>query len=192
MRAFILTHTLNICLLGLGLCTASPAFASGQIELCFNYGCKDRMQITYTEHELAPLRRHLRPAKSAAAERIRLSETIGHLYMLAARRSPIGADQAGNYEDDEINGRMDCIDHSTNTTAMLRMLDSRGWIKFHKVGEPVERARFIFEHFSALLEEKSVTAPAQYVMDSWFVAPGRPAVVLPLQEWQDGGGPDVQ
>jgi len=32
---------------------------------------------------------------------------------------------------------------------------------------------------------------ARYVVDSWFVEQGEPAVVLPLAEWLDGGGPNV-
>ena len=31
-----------------------------------------------------------------------------------------------------------------------------------------------------------------YVVDSWFVDNGEPAVVLPLAEWLNGGGPNVQ
>ena len=32
----------------------------------------------------------------------------------------------------------------------------------------------------------------RYVVDSWFVDNGEPAVVLPLAEWLKGGGPNVQ
>jgi len=32
----------------------------------------------------------------------------------------------------------------------------------------------------------------RYVVDSWFVDNGEPAVVLPLAEWLNGGGPNVQ
>ena len=32
----------------------------------------------------------------------------------------------------------------------------------------------------------------RYVVDSWFVDNGEPAVVLPLVEWLNGGGPNVQ
>ncbi|MER2551973.1 MAG: hypothetical protein ABTQ28_01730, partial [Thauera sp.] len=32
----------------------------------------------------------------------------------------------------------------------------------------------------------------RYVVDSWFVDNGEPAVVLPLAEWLNGGGPDVE
>ena len=32
---------------------------------------------------------------------------------------------------------------------------------------------------------------ARFAVDSWFVEQGEPAVVLPLAEWLDGGGPNV-
>ena len=38
---------------------------------------------------------------------------------------------------------MDCIDHSTNTTAYLRLIERHGWLKFHGVGERVVRGRML-------------------------------------------------
>lgn len=35
-------------------------------------------------------------------------------------------------------------------------------------------------------------AGARFVVDSWFVDNGKPAAILPLDEWMDGGGPDVE
>ncbi|MCK6410154.1 hypothetical protein [Thauera sp.] len=35
-------------------------------------------------------------------------------------------------------------------------------------------------------------AGERYVVDSWFVDNGEPAVVLPLAEWLNGGGPNVE
>jgi hypothetical protein len=55
----------------------------------------------------------------------------------------------------------------------------------------------VFDHYSAQIEEigKSVSAdekPARYVVDSWFVDNGQPAVVMPLENWLAGEGPDVE
>ena len=61
--------------------------------------------------------------------------------------------------------------------------------------EPQLRNRFyILDHYSAAIEEKtldSAQVPAQFVVDSWFVDNGKPAVILPLEEWNKGAGPDV-
>jgi hypothetical protein len=34
-------------------------------------------------------------------------------------------------------------------------------------------------------------ATVRYVVDSWYVDNGKPALVMPLQNWMDGEGPDV-
>jgi hypothetical protein len=101
---------------------------------------------------------------------------------------------------------MDCIDHSTTTTRFLRMLEKRRWLRYHRVLEPVARhSLLVFEHYSAVIEASPLrlapTAKAgamsgreqlsRFVVDSWFVNNGQPAVILPIDEWMDGGGPDV-
>jgi hypothetical protein len=43
------------------------------------------------------------------------------------------------------------------------------------------------------LDGADVARPGErYAVDSWFVDNGEPAVVLPLAEWLNGGGPNVQ
>jgi hypothetical protein len=46
-------------------------------------------------------------------------------------------------------------------------------------------------HWSAVIEEKRGGAVSQFVVDSWFVDNGQPAVILPLADWKKGAGPDV-
>jgi hypothetical protein len=47
-------------------------------------------------------------------------------------------------------------------------------------------------HWSAVIEEKKTSGEAErFVVDSWFVDNGQPAVILPLAEWKQGAGPDV-
>jgi hypothetical protein len=49
---------------------------------------------------------------------------------------------------------MDCIDHSTTTTRLLRLLEIGAGCSFHRVLEPVRRIRYLFEvHYSAQIEE---------------------------------------
>jgi hypothetical protein len=99
---------------------------------------------------------------------------------------------------------MDCIDHSTTTTRLLRLIEAKGMLRFHHVLDPSLRRRFlVFEHYSALIEERKPGASdcgcdgetledpaAQFVVDSWFFDNGRPAVVMPLARWQAGESPN--
>ncbi|WP_088178853.1 hypothetical protein [Thauera butanivorans] len=200
--------------------------AGAEVGICYGYGCAHEGVARYGAADLANLAGRLDKARSAAEERALLGEAVGRLYRLAGRQLPVGADRGGNYLDGGVEGRMDCIDHSTSTTRLLKLLESRGALRFHRVLEPERRTRFIFQHFSAVIEELTpaerierlppgsalarcnctedgaiVEGPdgaeppspgERYAVDSWFVDNGEPAVVLPLAEWLNGGGPNVQ
>ena len=208
--------------------------AASSVSICFNYGCVREEEVRFRAATLTRLVARFADAQTAEEERAVLGEALGRLYRVAAIQTPIAADRGGNLLDDGANGRMDCIDHSTSSTRLLRLLEARGALRFHRVLEPVRRTRFIFQHFSAAIEELSCAersvrvapepAPgevstealahgpcaeagliiedaggadaalpsARYVVDSWFVDNGEPAVVLPLAEWLNGEGPNVQ
>lgn len=170
---------------------AGAAGASGaRLSLCYNYGCVAEAAVSFETAELEVVRASLAAAANPAEERTALSAALGLLYAIAGARTPLGADRAGNYLDLGEDGRMDCIDHSTSTTRLLRLIEARGWLRFHRVAPPARRTRFIFQHFSAVIEEGG-EGGGRYAIDSWFVNNGEAAVVLPLAEWLEGGGPNV-
>lgn len=167
------------------------------VSVCFNYGCLSQAEVAFSEAQLLQVRALLAGARSAEEERQRVSPAIGWLLGWAGEQSPIGADRGGNVADQGVFGRMDCIDHSTTTTRLLRLLETRGWLRFHRVVEPALRIRYLFAtHYSAQIEEIASPEAAQggepafYVVDSWFRDNGQPAVVTDLQNWLDGAGDD--
>jgi hypothetical protein len=198
-------------LLALLWLAALPQFAvaSEEVRICYNYGCLAEASVAYDEAELALVRDVLAGAEDAARERAALSFSVGRLYAWAGERSPVGADKGGNLPDGDTFGRMDCIDHSTSTTRLLRMIEARGWLRFHRVLDPVRRSRFLLDqHFSAAVEETGSAAAdpaaagemlkvgeglpaARFAVDSWFFDNGTPAVVMPLEDWLSGDSPDV-
>ena len=173
--------------------------AAGSVErvsVCFNYGCLAQAEVEFDTIQLGELDLLFRQATTPVAEREAIGEAVGRLLGWAGRQSPIAADRGGNYADDAVYGRMDCIDHSTTTTRLLHLLDSRGWLRFHRVLEPAQRSRFLlFQHYSAQIEERVAegagTPPERFVVDSWFFDNGHPAAVMPLAAWMAGEGPDV-
>lgn len=191
------------CLLLLAFAAViGAAWAEEKVTLCYAYGCAAEVEIRYAEPQLAAVRRLLAGAENAARERTRLALAVGILYAWAGQQSAIANDRAGDYADEGAVGRMDCIDHAQSTTRLLRLIEARGWLRFHRVLEPVRRTRFIVtQHFSAAVEERppAGSSPAsagggemqQFVIDSWFYDHGWPAVVLPLEDWRNGAGPDV-
>jgi hypothetical protein len=175
------------------LAMAGPAWADATVRICYGYGCLVQVDIRYAEAPLQALGHHLSQAGDALAERQILAEVIGRLYAWAGEQSDIHNDRGGNYADAGIPGKMDCIDHSTSSTRLLRMLEARGYLRWHRVLAPeVRNFALIFpSHYSAVIEEKTDGEAARFVVDSWFVDNGRPAVILPLDEWKKGAGPDV-
>ena len=175
--------------------SAGPVMADERVEICYNYGCLVRAEVVFSELRLVEIAGRLRLADSAVAERAILARVVGQLYRWAGEQSPIGADRPGNYLDFGENGMMDCIDHSESTTQLLRMLEARGLLRFHAVEPVSRRVRWVFaQHFSAVIRERSEESPAdgaRFVVDSWFGEHGDPAVVLPLEDWLDGEGPNV-
>lgn len=174
------------------------AHAEESVPICFNYGCAAEATAVFSDMQLAWVREMITGAVSPERERIRIALAVGQLYEWAGQQTPVAADRAGNYADDGENGSMDCIDHSTTTTRFLGLMEKRGWLHYHRVLVPQRRTRFLLsQHFSAAIEELGPVrdvehpAPERYVVDSWFVDNGQPAVILPLEEWLDWGGPDV-
>lgn len=162
-----------------------------EVMICYNYGCHARAQVNYSEAQLGRLQQQLAAARDAAAEREAIAAAIGRLYAIAGEQTPVWRDKGGNYADGGENGKMDCIDHSTNTSAFLRLLQVRGWLRFHEVLEPIRRSRFfIAEHRAARIRERETQQV--YVVDSWFFDNGRPAAVFALEDWLAGAVPNVQ
>lgn len=187
-------------LLTLFLLLPGPLLADEAVRICYGYDCLAQADIRYTEGQLGQIRRMLSAAANAESERNVLAEVMGHLYAWAGEQSDIHNDRGGNYADGHVPGKMDCIDHSTSTTRLLKLLEGRGYLRWHRVLAPVERgfAKAFFVHWTAVVEEKAevVDEKAQsqakrFAVDSWFVDNGQPAVILPLDEWKKGAGPDV-
>lgn len=182
-------------ILGALMCVVPSAMAE-RVSVCYNYGCSAEAEADFTESQMTAIRNLVGTARNAAEEREKLSLAIGWLLGWAGQQTPISADRGGNFADDGVYGRMDCIDHSTTSTRLLRVLENRRWLSFHRVIEPVQRVRYLFEfHYSAQIEElespareAGVAEPARYVVDSWFRDNGQPAVVMALQDWLDGEG----
>lgn len=186
---------------------AADVWADAAVEVCYNYGCAAQTSVTFSTERLLEVAALLSRANSPTAERALLGQALGRLYAWAGEQSPIAGDRHGNFADDGVEGRMDCIDHSLTTTRMLHLLADRGLLRWHRVVERERRVRgLVFQHFSAAIEEVSaVIAPGgvsesavadgvanRFAVDSWFVDNGQPAVILPLGAWLDGEGLDVE
>ncbi len=190
----------RLLLAGLLAVLCGAAGAQERVAVCYNYGCLNMATVSFGKRQLAEVRDLLDDATNAAHERELIAVVVGRLLGWAGRQSPIAADRGGNYADDGVYGRMDCIDHATTTTRLLAMLQRRGWLRWHRVLEPEVRTRLlVFDHWSAVIEEEpkmpfrdeDPLSRKRYAVDSWFYDNGQPAVVMPLEAWMDWEGPRV-
>lgn len=163
-----------------------------QVSICYNYGCQAEVSVLYSAPRLQWVAQQLAMAHNAAEERDVLAHMVGKLYGWAGEQSLIHNDKPGDYLDDGVPGRMDCIDHAESTSRLLKMLEARQLLRFHKILEPMRRVRWLVaQHFSAVVEERD-NPQHRYVIDSWFVAHAQAAIVLPLDDWLAGAGDVVE
>ena len=175
------------------LMVAGSALADQSVRICHAYGCLAEAEVVFSERNLREIDQILSVAVDAENERKILGTAIGRMYAIGGEQSDIHNDKGGNYADGHVPGRMDCIDHSTSTTRLLKLLEARGDLRWHRVlDKDVRYFAYIFPaHYSAVIEEKADGEAARFVVDSWFVDNGQPAVILPLDVWKKGAGPDV-
>ncbi len=168
------------------LCAAVPALADEQARVCYNYGCNSESTVRFPEERLMQYAALLDMAANEAAEREAIALVIGRMHALAGAQSPIWSDRGGDSEDDEVDGRMDCLDHSVTTSNFLALLQRRGLLRFHELKPPVARG-IIWEHWSARIA--TTVSGEEFMVDSWFYDNGRPAVVMGRNVWVAGGDP---
>ena len=172
-----------------GLLTAWVAplvWADGLVLFCYNWDCKTPGVVSFSEPWLKKTLAPLRQAKTAEAERAATAEAVRQFYSKAAEQIPIAADEPGNEEDETVNGRMDCIDHSSTTRNILSFLVHRQALRWHAVGPYAHRTLFLDSHYSATLVETDAAAEQDsqiYTVDPWFVEQGSLPPVQPVREW---------
>lgn len=170
-------------LAGALLPAAGPLHAEPMaLTICYDYGCKVQEEIRFTDAVFDKATEVLATADDALSERHAIAAVVAHMYVEAGKLTPIWRDHGGDSNDEGI-GSMDCIDHAANTTTFLKLLEARGLLRFHDVGEPVRRGIFA-EHWAAQLRERG--ANGVYTVDSWYYEFGMPAIVMSLADWRRG------
>ncbi len=159
-----------------------------ELSVCYNYSCHEQAVVVLKLKELKILKAMLKNLPDAASERMAIANAVGQIRIFAGEQSPTYRDKGGNTNDDDLDGRMDCIDHATNSTTYLRLLERRGWLKHHRVLEPAMRAPLLLDvHWAALIEE--IATGAKFVVDAWFLDHGSPAHIFSFDAWLRGARP---
>jgi hypothetical protein len=164
------------------------AHADDEVTICYNYGCSTKATVAFDVNDLERIAGLFDDVDTPVSERSSIQLAIGLMEQIAGQQTPTRNDKGGNVNDDGVDGRMDCIDHSHNTTAYLKLIERHGWLQFHRVLAPVERAPWLLDvHWGAEIED--TTDNKRYVVDSWFFDNGHPAAIFPLAAWMKGAAP---
>ncbi|MFA5171929.1 MAG: hypothetical protein WC426_10220 [Sulfuriferula sp.] len=166
----------------------APSWAVS-VDICYNYDCAVHASVRLTSTQMRDVRELFVAVATPRQERDAIALAMGFLAGYAAQQTPTGNDKGGNVNDGGVDGRMDCIDHSHNTTAYLQLLKRFGFLAYHDVLPPVERAPLLLdEHWGAEIMEYG--SGDKFVVDTWFRDNGAPAVIYPLDKWLRGASPD--
>ncbi len=170
------------------LFSSSATTPAQEINVCYNYDCFDQARVKISRSDLVYINSFFDEADDPAAERFSIRLAVGAMSQIAGKQTPIRYDKGGNDNEEEIEGRMDCIDHSRTTTEYLKFMEARGWLQFHRVLNPVHRAPLLLnDHWSARIEDTD--SGAQYAVDTWFLDNGEPAIIFSLEDWLKGAAP---
>lgn len=179
---------LSLAVLTLALTAGLTALAEEAVNICFNYGCKKQVLVTLTDDDIQTVREHMAQPASASVERARLGQAMALFYKDAARTTPIWRDKGRNHPwDPAVDGVMDCIDHTHNTTQFLLLMQRQELLVHHKVATPLHRWRYFDDHHASQIVERD--SEARFAVDSWFFDFGQPALVQPVAQWLDWKDP---
>ena len=168
------------------LFASSMACAESYVVVCYNWCCQKQAAVLYPDAWLKKTLVPLRQAKTPAEERTAAAEIVRKLYVRAAEQTPIGADEPGNDEEETVDGRMDCIDHSTTTANMLSLLQKKRALRWHQVGPYAHRTLLVASHYSATIVEAGDDTEEDsriYTIDPWPVEQGSLPPVASVREW---------
>jgi hypothetical protein len=132
--------------------TGVPGFT-----VCYNYGCKhmDRVSLTPAEwNEVLAV--FSTAADSAQQERQQIRQAVALMEQFVGRHTPTYRDRGRNPPTDAWPGQMDCIDESVNTTSYLRLFETFGGLRWHRVSGRVVRSPYLFDlHWAGQLVERA-------------------------------------
>lgn len=160
----------------------SPA----RFSVCSEHTCR-RVTVVGLQPEQWQRERRLflPPPLDAVQERERIAQAIALMEAMVGPLTGTEQDKGRNFQGVGIEGQMDCIDESTNTTTYLTMLLKDGLLKWHSVEDRATRGFFIFgwPHTTAVMRD-TVTGQL-YSVDSWFLDNGQPPYIQKLEDWRD-------
>ena len=158
---------------------------------CQNYDCKVVKNVQLNQRDWKKIDAAFgTKAKNAEQEREKIAKTSGIFEQVVGPITKTENDREGTFLETG-DGQLDCVDESTNTTVYMMMLKDAGLIRFHDIEQPQVRYPLLsgrgWMHQTAVVTDKKTGK--QFAIDSWYEDNGRPAYVVPMEEWRNGWHP---
>lgn len=157
------------------------------LRICFNWSCSHQDTVTFQAADMAKVSAEMqRCPVSSQQERIqRVRVGIWQMQLVAQRYLPVlKNDREINDFDQDLEGRLDCVDSATNTGTYLRILSDMGLLDGWTPAEA--EVRDVLDpqavHWTAVLMDRATQTP--WSVDSWFRAHGNLPYLLPLKSWR--------
>lgn len=160
------------------------------IWLCHAYGCQMKTRITFGSAQLKEIQELMAKTKKADTpfeERRAVAYAVAWMYVYTGKITGTINDRPGmDYEGSGDPTQMDCVDHSTNTTSFLLVLQHNNFLKHHTVGRPFAKGNILkgldhWPHWTAILIEKG--SGQKWAVDSWIYAVGENPAVVEAEKW---------
>lgn len=156
------------------------------LRICYNWSCAAQERVTFSSAELQGVKDFVAQCTGGNLHnRIqRLRVGIWQMQLVAQKYLPdLGNDREINEFDRDVEGRLDCVDSSSNTTTYLQILQDLGQLPGWAVAEPEVRnvLDFYGVHWTAVVTDKD--SGKNWSVDSWFRPHGHLPFVMPVADW---------
>lgn len=163
----------------------------GQLHYCQTVGCLQRSRLQLTPAQWQQITRLFQPpAVTSNQERQQIAQAIGQMEQLIGPLTNTANDEGRNVLfPDKPGHQLDCVAEASNSTQTLLLLHHQQLLRWHRPVHPAHRGplQLSAPHFSAVIQDQS--SQQLWAVDSWFLANGEPAVIVPLTRWRKGYSP---
>lgn len=158
---------------------------SSSIIICYNYSCDTNSSIHISAENIASIKAIFQSSnRTGHDERSAIAQAIALLEKISATQTPVYNDKAKNYNDNNLPGRMDCIDSTMNSTRYLKFLQQLELIVHHELLSPAYRSPFLMgQHWAAQIRERN--SGRHYAVDSWQTDNGQVPVIQDIEQWRE-------
>lgn len=163
------------------------ADGSVTLRICFNWSCASRQRLDFTTQDMHEVAQHMAlcPRDNFEQRLQRLRIGVWRMEALAQKYQPLLAnDESINTLDQDREGRMDCIDNSSNTTTYLHVLHNLGLLPGWSLAPPrVRDSLSMAVHWTAVMIDPQHTEA--WSVDSWYRPNSHLPFVMPLADWKN-------